>query len=159
MWWAKRKPLNGDNKVRTVDRPTLTVTHHDFQEFDDDFRTRPDQNLTFAPFLCVVNGLQRVAQYVHTHHLAQFSAEDCKKLRKQRQQKNNTVNSTHRNLDDRTGEGARRILRSKPVKRGKRPGPETRDRKAEIRTSGDGTRRADGRLSTCIGRRSKTIDL
>lgn len=48
------------------------MTHHDFQELDDDFGTRPDQDLPFAPFLSVVNGFQSIAQYVHAHHLETF---------------------------------------------------------------------------------------
>lgn len=52
-----------------VTRPTLTVAHHNFQEFDDDFGTRPDQHLTFASLFRIVDRFQSIAQHVHTHHL------------------------------------------------------------------------------------------
>lgn len=57
-----------DRKIPEA-RPTLTVAHHDFQKLDDDFRTGPDQHLSFASLLGIVNGLESIAQHVHTHHL------------------------------------------------------------------------------------------
>lgn len=45
------------------------MAHHDFQEFNDDFRTWPDQNLAFTSLFGIVNGFKSIAQYVHAHHL------------------------------------------------------------------------------------------
>lgn len=47
----------------------LTVAHHNFQELDDNFGTGSYQNLTFTSLLSVVDGLESIAQYIHTHHL------------------------------------------------------------------------------------------
>lgn len=52
-----------------LNRGTLTVAHHYFQELDDNFGTRPDQHLAFAPLFGVVDAFQSVAQHVHAHHL------------------------------------------------------------------------------------------
>jgi len=34
---------------------TLTVTHHDFQELDDDFGTRSNEDLAFTSLFGIVN--------------------------------------------------------------------------------------------------------
>jgi hypothetical protein len=44
------------------------MLHHDSQELDDDFRARPDHNLSLASLLGIVDGLQGVTQNVHAHH-------------------------------------------------------------------------------------------
>ena len=45
-----------------------TVFHHNSQELDDDFRRRSDEHLALASLLCVVDHLQGIVQYVHSHH-------------------------------------------------------------------------------------------
>ena len=47
-----------------------TVTLHDAQEFDNDLRAGPDEDLTFAGFLGVVDGIERIVQdagFDHCH--------------------------------------------------------------------------------------------
>lgn len=44
------------------------MLHHDFQESDDDFTARSNDNLAFAGFLCVIYALQSIAKYAHSHH-------------------------------------------------------------------------------------------
>ena len=45
-----------------------TVFHHDGEELDDDLGARSDQDLPLASLASVVDRLQSVVQYVHSHH-------------------------------------------------------------------------------------------
>jgi hypothetical protein len=53
------------------------MLHHDCEEFNDDLRARPDQDLSLSSLFCVVDGLEGVAQNIHTNHGA---AENLRKL-------------------------------------------------------------------------------
>ena len=41
---------------------------HDGQEFDDDFRTGSDEDLTFPGFFCVVDGIERIIEDAGLDH-------------------------------------------------------------------------------------------
>lgn len=43
--------------------------HHDRQKFDNHFGARPDENLSFASLLSVVDAFQGIGQNVHAYHL------------------------------------------------------------------------------------------
>lgn len=42
--------------------------HHDCEEFDNDFRARPEKNLSFASLFSIVDGFEGITQNIHTHH-------------------------------------------------------------------------------------------
>ena len=46
----------------------LTVSHHDCEKFDNDFRGRPEENLSLAFLLCIVDALESVCKYVISDH-------------------------------------------------------------------------------------------
>ena len=51
-----------------------TVLLHDLQKLDDNLRGRADQNLALAALLCIVDGLQRICEHAHAHHLISWAA-------------------------------------------------------------------------------------
>ena len=55
--------------VHDLELADVAVLHHDGQEADDHFAGGTQQDLPFAAFLGVVDGLQGRGQRVHQHHL------------------------------------------------------------------------------------------
>lgn len=47
---------------------SLTVLHHDGEKAHYDLGAGPDENLTLATLLSIVDAFQRVGEDVHAHH-------------------------------------------------------------------------------------------
>jgi len=54
------------NSELTVSK--LTMFHHYCKKLDDNFGTRANKNLTFAPLLGIVNRSEGIRQCVHKNH-------------------------------------------------------------------------------------------
>ena len=42
--------------------------HHDSEELDNHFGTRPDQDLSFTTLLRITNGPQSIGEHIHSNH-------------------------------------------------------------------------------------------
>lgn len=54
--------------VHDLELANVAVLHHDGQELDDHLGAGTQQHLALATLLGIVDALQGIGQYVHSHH-------------------------------------------------------------------------------------------